>query len=157
MTKPNAVRRLEAAGIDHELRTYDLGGAEFSAAAVAEALGLVPGVVFKTLLVDVEPLGWHFAVVPADTELDLKALATATDGKRSRLAPTRDVRHLTGYPRGAVTVFAARRAFPVVADLAMSTPEVVSVSGGAKGLQVLLRGEDFLRVSGAAVAPIARR
>ena len=154
--KTNAVRLLEAAGIDYELREYELAMEGFTAEAVAGQIGLPPGSVFKTLIVDVDRAGPCFAVVPGDADLDPKALARAAGGRKAHLAPLRDVHDLTGYERGAVTVLGARKAFPVIADTTIATPDVIAVSAGTRGLQMLLRGTDYVAVTGATVAAIAR-
>jgi Cys-tRNA(Pro)/Cys-tRNA(Cys) deacylase len=154
--KTNAVRLLEAAGVHHELREYELDMEDFTAEAVAGKIGLSAWSVFKTLIVDVDRAGPCFAVVPGDADLDLKALAGAAGGRKAHLVPLRDVHDLTGYERGAVTVLGARKAFPVVADTTLATPDVIAVSAGARGLQMLLRGSDYVTLTGAKVAPIAR-
>jgi Cys-tRNA(Pro)/Cys-tRNA(Cys) deacylase len=154
--KTNAVRLLEAAGVPYELRAYRLAMEAFTAAAVAAEIGLPARSVFKTLIVVVEPHRHCFAVVPGDAALDLKALARAVGGRKAHLAPLSDVRRLTGYPRGAVTVLGARHDFPVIGDPSLDTRDTVAVSAGALGLQVLLAGTDFLHVTNAATAAIAR-
>ena len=107
--KTNAARLLDAAGIDYEIRSYDLTMDVFSAAAVANQIGLPAAEVFKTLIADVQGVGSCFAIVPGDADLDLKALARAAGGRKAALAPRRNVQQLTGYPRGAVTVLGAKR------------------------------------------------
>jgi Cys-tRNA(Pro)/Cys-tRNA(Cys) deacylase len=154
--KTNAVRLLEAAGIGCELREYELTVEDFTAAAVAAQIGLPASSVFKTLIVDVTGTGPCFAVVPGDADLDLKALAAAVGGRKAHLVPLRDIHAMTGYVRGAVTVLGARKAFPVVADVTIDTPDIIAVSAGTRGLQMLLRGTDYVAVTAATVARIAR-
>jgi Cys-tRNA(Pro)/Cys-tRNA(Cys) deacylase len=154
--KTNAMRLLDTHGVAYEVRAYHLDTDEFDASTVAELIGLPPQRVFKTLVVHVEPLGPCFAVVPASAELDLKALAGAVGAKRAELAPLRDVEALTGYVRGAVTVLAARKSYPTVVDESALTAETIAVSGGRRGVQLVVATAGYLAVAGAATAPIAR-
>ncbi len=154
--KTNAVRLLEQAGISHELRAYELTLAEFSAARVAELVGLPAAQVFKTLAVRGERSGPCLAVVPGDADVDLKALAAVREDRKVALVPLQEVEPLTGYPRGAVTALAAKRRFPVVLDASATGFDRIAVSAGVKGLQVLLDPNDYATVTGASLAAIAR-
>jgi Cys-tRNA(Pro)/Cys-tRNA(Cys) deacylase len=154
--KTNAVRLLEAAGISFELAPYDLGAREFSAEAVAEVLGLAPGRVFKTLAAH-GALSTCLAVVPAGSELDRKALARAAGERAMEMLPVARLEAVTGYARGAVTALATRKAMPVYLDESAREHGTIAVSAGARGLQVLVAPDDFVAVTGAVVAPLARR
>lgn len=155
--KTNAVRMLERAGVSHELRSYEITLDEFTAVRVAELIGLPPAQVFKTLAVRGETTGPCLAVVPADTDLDLKALAATRGDRRAALVPLKEVKSLTGYVRGGVTALGTRDRLPVVLDESAEGFERIAVSAGVKGLQVLLRPEDYLAVTEASLAAIARR
>lgn len=155
--KTNAIRLLETAAVHHEVRSYDISLEEFSAEAVAALIGVPAPQVFKTLVATGERTGPCFAVIPADTELDLKALARAAGDRRMALVPLKDVEPLTGYRRGGVTAIGARKELPVYLDLSAAEHDVIGVSGGAKGLQVLLTPDDYVAVTGAHLEEIARR
>lgn len=154
--KTNAVRLLERSKIDFELRDYEVDESDLSAGKVARAVGLPAEQVFKTLVARGDRHGPCFAVVPGDAELDLKALARATGDRRVELVPLREVTPLTGYVRGGVTVFAAKKAFPVYLDESALAFDVISVSAGVRGTQILLAPRDYVRASGAELAPLAR-
>jgi len=154
--KTNAIRMLEAAGVNHEVREYDISIEEFSATAVADLIGLPAAQVFKTLVATGERSGPCFAVIPADTELDLKALARTTGDRRMDLVPVKDVEPLTGYHRGGVTALGVRREFPVYLDISAAEHDLIGVSGGVKGIQVLLTPDDYLALTGAHLEEIAR-
>jgi Cys-tRNA(Pro)/Cys-tRNA(Cys) deacylase len=154
--KTNAARLLDAAGIEYELRTYDLTMEDFSASAVAEQIGLPASEVFKTLIAEVDGIGPCFAIVPGDAELDLKALAKAVGGRRAAMAALRDVQRLTGYARGAVTVLGAKKSFPAIIDESVLGLATLAVSAGARSLQLVLRVDDYMAATGAIAAPIAR-
>lgn len=154
--KTNAVRALESLGISYELRTYEVDPDHLEAEEVARKVGLPPEQVFKTLLVRGDKRGLLFAVVPADAELDFKAMGKASGDKSVTMVPLKEVQPLTGYIRGGVTALAGKKDYPVIADETIELFDVVSVSAGIRGTQILLAPSDYLRATRAAVAPIAR-
>src|SRR5689334_24020458 len=95
------------------------------------------------------------AVIPGNAELDLKALAAASDNRKMQLVPMKELLGLTGYIRGGVTALAAKKDYPVYVDETIELFDVVSVSAGARGLQLLLKPEDYLRVTRARLGEIA--
>ena len=99
--------------------------------------------------------GVCFAVVPGSCRLDLKALAKLTGDRKVETAPLKEVQPLTGYIRGGVTVLGAKKAYPVYVDETIELFEVVSVSAGTRGLQILLAPADYVRATGARLGPIA--
>ena len=154
--KTNAARLLDTLAIPYELRTYEVDLEDLSAPTVARKIGLPPSQVFKTLLTE-SPTGEHvFAIVPGDQELDLKKLAQVSGHKKLDLAPLKQVEPLTGYLRGAVTVLAARKAFPAFADETIELHDRISLSAGQRGLQIFLAPADFLRASSANLADLAK-
>ena len=154
--KTNAVRLLERAGIPFELRSYRVDDEHLSAEDVAAALEMPPQMVLKTLITRGDRTGHLFALIPAGTELDLKLLAESSGNKRVEMVPLRQVLELTGYMRGAVTPLAAKRAYPVFIDETVELWPMVSISGGMRGLQILLAPSDLLRVTSARLVDIAR-
>jgi Cys-tRNA(Pro)/Cys-tRNA(Cys) deacylase len=154
--KTNAARLLESLGVHYELREYEVDLDDLAAETVAARIGMPPEQVFKTLLARGDRHGLCFAVVPANTELDLKALAATTGDRKMELVPVKELLGLTGYIRGGVTVLGARKAFPVLADETIQLWGAISVSAGVRGTQMILRPEDYLRVTEAVMADIAR-
>ena len=152
--KTNALRLLEQAGIDFEIREYSLAMDEFTAERVAELVGMEPDQVFKTLVAIGDRNGPCFAVIPANTELDLKALAAAHGDRRVHLASLKEVLPLTGYQRGSVTVIGAKRPLPVYLDEIAEIFDEIAVSAGAQGIQVVLKPEDYVRFTNATIAAI---
>jgi Cys-tRNA(Pro)/Cys-tRNA(Cys) deacylase len=130
---------------------------ELSAVRVAEKVGLRTGQLFKTLVVKGDRSGVQLAVVPADSELDLKALARVTGDRSVAPVGLRELQPLTGYLRGGVTALAAKREYPVVLDRSADRWPVISISAGIRGAQLLLSPADYARVTGATVAEISRR
>ena len=156
MTKTNALRLLERAGIDYEVREYELSIDDFTAERVARLVEMEPEQVYKTLVAVGDSNGPCFAVIPANTELDLKALATAHGERKIRLASLKEVLPLTGYERGSVTAIGARKPFPVYLDEIAELFDVIAISAGAKGIQVVMKPEDYIAFTGAEVAAIGR-
>jgi Cys-tRNA(Pro)/Cys-tRNA(Cys) deacylase len=154
--KTNAVRLLDSLSIPYELREYTVDPEDLAAETVALKIGMPAEQVFKTLIARGDKTGPCFAVIPGNTELDLKALATVSGNRKIELAPLKDVQLLTGYIRGGVTVFGAKKAFPVYMDETVELWDRISISAGVRGTQILLRPEDYLRATGAVVAAIAR-
>jgi Cys-tRNA(Pro)/Cys-tRNA(Cys) deacylase len=160
--KTNAARLLDSLGIAYEVQTYEVDPDDLSAISVARKIGMPPEQVFKTLLTRAATAAGQreathiFAVIPGDSELDLKKLAHAASVKKVELASLKDVEPLTGYVRGGVTVMAARTAFPAFADETIELHEVVSVSAGQRGTQLVLAPADYLRATGATLADLAK-
>ena len=153
--KTNAVRLLEEMGVAHELRAYEVDPDDLTAQTVAAKIDLPAGQVFKTLVARGDRHGVCFAVVPGNCRLDLKALAKLTGDRKVETVPLKEVQPLTGYVRGGVTVPGAKKAYPVYVDEMIELFEVVSVSAGVRGLQILLAPADYLRATGARLGPIA--
>ena len=154
--KTNAARILDGLGISYEIREYSVDPEEFSAVVVAERIGLPPEQVFKTLLCVTSDREHVFAVVPGDAELDLKKLAQAAGARKAEMVSLKDVQPLTGYVRGGVTVFGAKKDFPVYVDERLELFNVVSVSAGTRGVQVLLAPADYLRAAQGTVADLTK-
>ena len=157
-----AIEALRAAGVAHEVHEYApverTGPRERRpqyGADAAAALGLEPGRVFKTLIVDVDG---HLAaaVVPVAGELDLRALAAALDGRRAALAEAVVAERATGYVVGGISPLGGRRALPTVVDDSASALPTMYVSAGRRGLQVEIAPADLVRLTRARLAPIAR-
>lgn len=154
--KTNAARVLDQLGISYEVREYEVDPDDLSAENVAAKIGFPPEQTYKTLLARGDREGPCFAVIPGNAELDLKALAAATGNKKIDLVPLKEVQPLTGYIRGGVTVLAAKKEFPVVVDEMIEVWDVISISAGMRGAQLLLAPADYVRATGATVAAIAK-
>ena len=146
-TKTNAARYLDSLGLAYELRNYDLGEEEFSAIAVADKIGMPPEQVFKTLLCATHETEHLFAIVPGNAELDFKKLAQAAGTRKAEMASIKDVLPLTGYVRGGVTVFGAKKPFPIYVDETLELFDAISVSAGARGTQLILTPADYLKAA----------
>ncbi len=165
LPKTNAARLLDALGIAYELRAYQVDHDDLTPINVARKIDQPtehhdtthpPEQVFKTLLTHTSEGQHLFAVIPGDAELDLKKLAHAANTKKIELAYLKDVEPLTGYIRGGVTVMAARKPFPAFADETIELFDLISISAGQRGLQILLAPADYLRATEATLADLTK-
>lgn len=154
--KTNAARLLDSLGIPYELRDYEVDPDDLAAESVARKIGFPAEAVFKTLVVRGDRTGVLLAVVPGDAELDLKALARTSGDRKAEVVPLREVQPLTGYVRGGVTALAGRKDYPTFVDETIELFDVVSVSAGVRGTQLLLAPADYLRAVRGTVGAIAK-
>jgi Cys-tRNA(Pro)/Cys-tRNA(Cys) deacylase len=152
-----AVRALERAGVPFGLHAYDFGGPKGAIAEeAAELMGVAPARVLKTLIAEVDGRGLVVALVPADRELDLKALAAAVGGKRAGMAEVKQAERASGYVKGGISPFGQRQPLPTVVDASALEHASLFVNGGRRGLEIELTPADLIRALDASVAPIAR-
>jgi Cys-tRNA(Pro)/Cys-tRNA(Cys) deacylase len=146
-----ATRAAKAAGITYALHEYDHDPrAESYAGEAAEALGLDPARVFKTLVVTVgDELA--VAIVPAASQLDLKAV-----GKRAAMADPGRAEKVTGYVAGGISPLGQRRKLPTFLDAGARAFDTIFVSAGRRGLEIELAPDDLVALTAADVRPLAR-
>jgi Cys-tRNA(Pro)/Cys-tRNA(Cys) deacylase len=154
--KTNAVRLLERLGVSFQLLQYEVDPEDLSAETVARKVRMPAEQVFKTLVARGDKHGVCLAVVPGNCDLDLKALARATGDKKIDTVPLKEVEPLTGYVRGGVTALACKKDYPVYLDETAQLFNVISISAGLRGLQVLLAPDDYIHVTNAKLSPIAK-
>jgi Cys-tRNA(Pro)/Cys-tRNA(Cys) deacylase len=154
--KTNAARLLDSLGIQYEIREYEVDPDDLAAESVARKVGLPAEQVFKTLVARGEKRGVVFAVVPGDQQLDLKALAKVAADKSFDTVSLKEVQPLTGYIRGGVTALAAKKDYPVFVDETIELFDIISISSGARGAQLILSPADYLRATSATVGAIAK-
>jgi Cys-tRNA(Pro)/Cys-tRNA(Cys) deacylase len=157
-----ATLALTRAGVPFTEHVYrhDPGASSYGLEA-AEVLGLDPEQVLKTLLVAVDSAGSARAVlvvgiVPVSSQLDLKAVAAAVQGKKAVMAAPADAERATGYVVGGISPVGQKKAHRTVLDESALGFETVYVSGGRRGLDLGLSPADLVRVTNATVAPIRR-
>jgi Cys-tRNA(Pro)/Cys-tRNA(Cys) deacylase len=147
---------LTAAGVDFTVHAYDHDPAHPSyGEEAAEAMGVPPDRVFKTLVADVDG-ALTVAVVPVSGSLDLKALATAVGGKRATMADPTLAERTTGYVRGGISPLGQRKKLRTVLDASASGLDTICVSAGRRGLEVELSPKDLTDLTDATLAPVAR-
>ncbi|MDX3576413.1 Cys-tRNA(Pro) deacylase [Streptomyces sp. FL07-04A] len=147
---------LTAAGVDYTVHAYDHDPSHPSyGEEAAEAMGVSPDRVFKTLVADVDG-ALTVAVVPVAGSLDLKALASAVGGKRAAMADPVLAERTTGYVRGGISPLGQRRKLRTVLDDSATKHATICVSAGRRGLEIELSPTDLTTQTAALLAPIAR-
>ncbi|NEB01626.1 Cys-tRNA(Pro) deacylase [Streptomyces sp. SID13726] len=147
---------LTAAGVSYTVHAYDHDPSHPSyGEEAAEAMGVSPDRVFKTLVAEVDG-ALAVAVVPVAGSLDLKALATALSAKRATMADPTLAERTTGYVRGGISPLGQRKKLPTVLDASAAGHETICVSAGRRGLEVELSPTSLTTLTNATLAPIAR-
>jgi Cys-tRNA(Pro)/Cys-tRNA(Cys) deacylase len=151
----NAARILQRQGIAFALREYEVDEADLSAENVAGKVSLPLDQVWKTLVARGDRTGVLFAVLAGSATLDLKALAKVSGDRSVLPVPLKEVQPLTGYIRGGVTALGGKKDYPVFVDETIQLFDVVAVSAGVRGTQILLAPADYLRATAATLGAIA--
>ena len=152
--KTNAARILDELHINYRLQDYEADPENLDAVHVAQAVGLPPEQVFKTLCVRGDKTGVIFAVIPGNGELDLKALARASGNKRTELVHLKEVLPLTGYIRGGCSPLGAKKNYPVFLDESASLWPEIAISAGLRGLQIIAAPADLVKATAATLAKL---
>lgn len=151
-----AVEAAKAAGVPYEVVQYEHDPkAESYGLEAAEILGVAPERVFKTLVAKVDGR-LTVGIVPVAARLDLKALADAVGGRKAEMADPAEAQRATGYVVGGISPLGQKRRLPTALDASAMQQETVYVSGGRRGLEIVLAPADLVRLTDAKVAPIAR-
>ena len=159
LQKTNAMRELEAAGVPFSYETYEVDESDTSSELglhIAQMLGEDPAASFKTL-VCVTPGGEHVVCcVPVADELDLKKAAAAAGEKSLAMMHVRDLEPTTGYVRGGCSPVGMKRRFPMLIDETAQLFDKIHVSGGRRGLSLVLAPDDLASFCGASYADLVR-
>jgi Cys-tRNA(Pro)/Cys-tRNA(Cys) deacylase len=156
--KTNAMRLLDTRGVPYTTHTFSTE--IHSAEGVAQAVGIAPERVFKTLVVVPTPTGRrpYLAIVPATGELDLKKLANAAGEKKLRMASHKQAEQLTGLQVGGISPLALlNRGFRVLLERCAREHDTILVSAGKRGINLELPVAALIEITGARVADLVRR
>ncbi|MDA0711931.1 MAG: Cys-tRNA(Pro) deacylase [bacterium] len=157
MTKTNAARILDRLKISYELKTYAVDESDLTAGHVADLIGLPTRQVFKTLVARTDQRDIVLGCIPGDSELDTKSLGGFCGGKRADLVHVKEVQALTGYIRGGVSPLGSRKPLPVYLDQSARLWDIISISAGQRGIQILLAPADLIMATGAIACEITRK
>ncbi len=150
-----AIKLLERTRTDHRVVTYEHDPRHESyGTEAADALGLDPAQVFKTLLATADGTETVVAVVPVDRRLDLKALARAAGAKKAAMADPGEAERLTGYVVGGISPLGQRKRLRTFVDATAEEQASIHVSGGRRGLEVVLAPGDLAELTGASFHPL---
>ena len=156
LQKTNAMRELDRAGIAYGVRTYEVDENDLSGVHVAEQLGEEPGQGFKTLVCEAPGGGHVVCCIPVAEELDLKRAAQVAGEKTLTMMHVRDLVPVTGYMRGGCSPVGMKRRFPTLIDETCELWDEIFISGGRRGLQLVIAPDDLVAFTGATVAAITR-
>ena len=140
-TKTNAVRLVEQAGLPCRERFYEFDESDLSGTHAAQAIGMPPEQVFKTLVARGEKTGINVFCIPVCCELNLKKAAKAAGDKNMELVPVKELLGLTGYIRGGCSPVGMKKKYPTFLDETCVLWEEIAVSAGARGHQMILPPE----------------
>lgn len=142
-SKTNAVRLVEQAKIPCRESFYESDEKDLSGLHAAQAIGMPPEQVFKTLVAKGEKTGIHVFCIPVCCELDLKKAAKAAGDKNMEMVPVKDLLALTGYIRGGCSPVGMKKKYPTYLDETCILWEEIAVSAGARGHQIILNPEQL--------------
>ena len=154
MQKTNAMRQLEAAGIEFETAEYSWDESDLSGQHIVSELGVDADCVFKTLVAKGDKNGYLVFCIPVSCELDLKKCAVAAKDKRVEMIHLKELLPLTGYLRGGCSPVGMKKKFPTYFDASAEALCELTVSSGTKGIQLLVSREDIVSFTGAVLADV---
>lgn len=140
-TKTNAVRLVQQAKIPCRESFYEYDEKDLSGLHAAEAIGMPPEQVFKTLVARGEKTGIHVFCIPVCCELDLKKAAKAAKDKNMEMVAVKELLGLTGYIRGGCSPVGMKKKYPTHFDETCILWEEIAVSAGARGHQMIVPPE----------------
>lgn len=138
MTKTNAMRQLERAGIPFDVLEYEVDEKNLSGVHVAGQLGQNPDQVFKTLVLQGDKTGYLVCCIPVMEELDLKKIAAISRNKKVDMIPKKELLSVTGYVRGGCSPIGMKKQFPTYIDETAVLYEEIMVSAGIRGEQIVI-------------------
>lgn len=153
-TKTNAVRLVQQAKIPCRESFYEFDEKDLSGIHAAEAIGMPPEQVFKTLVARGEKTGINVFCIPVCCELDLKKAAKAAGDKNMEMVAVKELLNLTGYIRGGCSPVGMKKKYPTFMDETCSLWEEIAVSAGARGHQMIVPPEDLAGLVNAKLADI---
>lgn len=144
MAKTNAVRILESRNIQFTTESYEVTEDELDAVSVARKIGMDPDMVFKTLVARNESNQLFVFVIPGSCELDLKKAARASGSKKIEMIKVKELFDLTGYIRGGCSPIGMKKPFPTFIDETYLLFDLISISAGVRGTQILVSPSDLI-------------
>ena len=157
MTTTNAMRMLSRAGIAYRVSSYEVDESDLSGVHAAQALGIDPDCMFKTLVARGDKKGLSVFCIPVAEELDLKKAAAITGDKKVEMIHVKELLNLTGYVRGGCSPVGMKKKYPTYIDETAVLFDEIYVSAGLRGQQVILNPEDLRAVTEATFADLTKR
>lgn len=154
ITKTNAARLLDQAGISYELIPYEVDESDLSAVHVARQLGEPVEQVFKTLVLQGNVSGYFVCIIPGDDELDLKKAAKISGNKNCDTIPMKQLQTVTAYIRGACSPIGMKKRFPTYIHETCELFDTIYVSAGLRGLQLRIAPGDLVKMVDAEIGDL---
>jgi Cys-tRNA(Pro)/Cys-tRNA(Cys) deacylase len=154
--KTNAMRLLDSEHISYTVQTYEISDGLIDGISVAKKVGEDPKNVFKTLVTQGHSGEFYVFVVPVAEELNLKKAAATVSEKRVEMIHVKDIQKHTGYVRGGCSPIGMKKQYQTVIDGSARTLDHIIVSGGKKGMQIILDVDDLVKAAHAELADIIR-
>jgi len=144
MVKTNAVRLVEQAKLPFRTTSYEYDENDLSGLHAAEAIGMPPEQVFKTLVAKGDKTGVSVFCIPVCCSLDLKKAAKVSGNKKLDLIPVKDLLALTGYIRGGCSPIGMKKQYPTYVDEAAVLFDEIAVSAGVRGQQIIMNPDHLI-------------
>ncbi len=154
MKKTNAARLLDASRIEYELTEYEVDESDLSATTLAKKIGQNIEQIFKTLVLRGDKTSVFVAVIPGNTEVDLKKAAKISGNKNCAMVQQKELLGLTGYIRGGCSPLGMKKAYPIYIHETCQLFDHIFVSAGQRGLQLKINPDDLVNIVGAVVGDI---
>lgn len=156
MTKTNAMRLVEKAGVPCRFAEYEYDENDLNGMHAAEGIGMPPEQVFKTLLARSENNELFVFCLPVCCELDLKKAAKAARAKKIEMTHVKELLPLTGYIRGGCSPIGMKKQYPTFIDETCVLYDQIAVSAGARGQQLILAPDDLISFANMHTADITK-
>ena len=154
--KTNAMRMLDRANINYSVNTFEIGEEHLDGETIAELVHANVKDVYKTLVLENANYDHFVCVIPVSETLDLKEAAHVIGEKKLNLMPMDDLKKVTGYIRGGCSPIGMKHSFPTIIDESALSRDKINVSGGQRGMQIILEPNDLIAVTQAQTARITQ-
>ena len=144
MTKTNAMRLLDAAGITFTTTEYEYDESDLSGVHAAKEIGMPPEQVFKTLVTRGDKTGITVFCIPVCCELDLRKAAAVSGNKKLEMTHVKELLDLTGYLRGGCSPIGMKKLYPTYIDETAELFDTIAVSAGLRGQQIIIAPDDLI-------------
>ena len=151
MKKTKAARLLDAKSINYDLVEYEVDENDLSATTLAKKIGENIEQIFKTLVLRGDKTGVFVCVIPGNGEVDLKKAAKISGNKNCAMAHQKELLPLTGYIRGGCSPLGLKKAYPIFIHESCQFFDFIFISAGQRGLQLKIKPQDLIKVSGAVI------
>ena len=154
MTKTNAMRLLDAAGLAYETAQYDYDESDLSGIHAAQAIGMPAEQVFKTLVTRGDKTGITVFCLPVSCELDLRKAAAVSGNKKLEMTHVKELMDFTGYLRGGCSPIGMKKQYPTFFDETSELFDKIAVSAGMRGEQIIIEPSLLISYIGAKQADV---